>query len=81
MKALPADAGEVARRALAGRRLAAYDAEVGVLVAYLEALAGRIETGTARPDDASRLRLEAARLRRMLPPDHPTHPSPVDEDG
>ncbi len=67
------------RRQLAAQRLARYDHEAAVLVAYLRAVASRIEAGAVAAADAARLRQEAEHLARCLPPDLPVYPQEAQE--
>lgn len=62
------------RRHAEALRLSTYDKNAAALVAYLRALASRIETGNADLTDVDRLHREAHLLSRCLPPDVPTHP-------
>lgn len=62
------------RRQLDAQRLARYDHEVAVLVAFLRAVASRIEASAVADTDAARLRQEAERLARCLPADLPVYP-------
>lgn len=62
------------RRHAEALRLSTYDHNAAALVAYLRALADRIEAGAADHADVDRLHREAHLLSRCLPPEMPTHP-------
>lgn len=63
------------RRHADAMRLSTYDKNAAALVAYLDVVASRIETGEADETDVARLRREAHLLSRCLPPDLPIYPS------
>lgn len=63
------------RRQADANRLLTYDRNAAALVAMLNAVASRIETGEADETDVDRLRREAHLLSRCLPPDVPVLPT------